>query len=227
VDLDPQRIAQEPAANLVAGAALLDDLRQRYTPGSTELDATWWPVVTAWSDAPAAWQRELFAAEVFNTLQQGLVAPTERMIQGPDAGEVISFAPMALPALAGLVLSPEPVELAPDYPAAVARHSGVGAERGAVQRVVVTAVPTSYAAAVAEDVGAHYVLRRGDGAVRQLRAESQVAPGAPDDATVIAVAGPGAHFGTWTPRTWSAGSMAGCSTTTRPAPPRPPGTGSR
>jgi len=196
------------AGNLVAGALLLDDLRATVAPDADELDAAWFPVVTAWSDAPEPWQRDLFAREVFGVLQAGLVAATDRMAVAPDDDEVVVLAPRVIPGLQDVSLAPEPSLGAPEYPGALALHGSPNtAPRpgggNAVQRIAVRALPGSYASALAAALtpggeSAHYVVSRIDGATRQLAAEAWALDGEDPAAVVLGIAGPADHAGTWT-----------------------------
>jgi len=87
-------IAADPAVGLVAGAALLDALREEHSPSADTLffDARWWAVVMAWSGTGEDWLDATYAWDVFATLQRGLSAETEQ-------GEAVFVAARFIPGL--------------------------------------------------------------------------------------------------------------------------------
>ena len=208
--LRPSDVRALPAANVLAAAALLADLR----PAGAEPtlpDAAWWPAVAVWSELDEPWLADSFAAEVFATLQRGLVAPTSEL----DL-EYVVIQPVELPDLAGLDPAVPPSGGdgygAPDYPGAARLiPSPNRAERAAaIDRVVIHSAEASWAHGLAaaldpaSGISSHYLVRRSDGEVTQLVREGRAAlhtgeGGADHDSVAITIGGGSGTPGSWTP----------------------------
>ena len=201
--LTPAFIASNRAAGLLAGATRLADLRGSVAPGADpqELDAAWWPVVTAWADTGVPWLDDAFAVDVFTATQRGVIAPTE-----DTESEFVVITPRLVPGLAEVV-----PELPPAAPSQYFGGLWVGGDAvdrtGGIGRIVVTTAEAGWVRAVL-DSDAHYVVRPSDGRVAQ-RVRHERTAGA-DDTLTIAIAGGAASPGTFTVQALEgAGRLAG------------------
>jgi hypothetical protein len=178
-------ISADPSASFVAGAALLDALRNQHAPGADSLffDARWWPVLMAWSGTGEDWLDAMYTWDVFAILQRGLSAETH-------LGEPIFVAPRLIQGLQAIDLPQAPddggerheSDSGAGYPGRAqfipAHYSNFGNSRsgglGAIDMVVIHTVEGSFSAAVGwfrdpvSDVSAHYVVRRSDGEITQM-----------------------------------------------------------
>jgi hypothetical protein len=212
-ELRPSDVRDERTANVLAAAAVLADLRDLLAPEAepTMPGADWWHVVAEYSELDEPWMADAWTAEVFATMQRGLVAATSQL----DA-EYVVIAPMAIPGLASLDVLPPPLgaEL-PDAPS-VARllespnRVDRAAGTGSIQRVVLHAVEGAWIDGIATSLdpssgwSAHYVVRRSDGEVTQLVRDGKAAlhsgSSAHDGDTIaIAIGGGSDSPGSWTP----------------------------
>jgi hypothetical protein len=176
----PMEIVADPAVSLVAGAAVLDALRDAEAPGADALffDARWWPVLEAWSGSGEDWLDGMYAWDVFATLQRGLSAETH-------LGEPLFVAPRSISGLENIDISAVPDEAGArdgaGYPGRAhfipAHYGNFGNRSGglaAIDMVVIHTVEGSYSGAIswfrnpASEVSAHYVIRRSDGQVTQM-----------------------------------------------------------
>jgi hypothetical protein len=183
-------IAADPAVGLVAGAALLDDLRKEHSPSADVLffDARWWPVLMAWSGTGENWLDATYAWDVFATLQRGLSVET-------GLGELVFVAARVISGLQDIALpdGPGQSEERDDsggpvgYPGRAqfltatnssTRPGGVGA----IDSIVIHTSEGSYTSCInwftspGNDVSsAHYVVRRSDGEVTQFVSDDRKA----------------------------------------------------
>jgi hypothetical protein len=208
-------IEADREANLIAGAALLRELRSSVAPDATdgEADASWWPVVVAWPGFDEAWLNHEFAFDVFATLQRGLYAST-------IDGDMVEIVARDMPGLADVDFIYPPsgdgtsFAAGTDYPGAarwLPAHSSNWSSRsggtGAIQRVVIHTTEGMYDGAISwfrnpsSDVSAHYVVRRSDGHITQMvrdRDRAWHAAGANADTIGIEHEGAAASASTWT-----------------------------
>ncbi len=180
--LEPELIEENRDASLVAGAAVLAELRDELVPfaGGWDLNEQWWPVLTSFSALDEPWSADEYAADVFAILQNGLSART-------SDGDLVTIEPREIPGLATITMEPPPTDEArsgggsTDYPGAarfVPAHSGNWSSRsggvGAIDKVVIHTTEGSYDGAIswfrnpASEVSAHYVIRKSDGQVTQM-----------------------------------------------------------
>lgn len=173
-------IEDERPANIFAGAAVLSALRDAENAWAGEdADASWWPVVVAWSGFSQAWMDYDFAHQVFATLQTGLGAPTIN-------GDLLTLEPRELPELADVDWINPPSSDGGDHAAAngypnaarwVPAHSSNQSYRSggtsSINRVVIHTTEGSYNGAISwfqnpsSNVSAHYVIRKSDGQITQ------------------------------------------------------------
>ena len=219
-DLRLSDVRSQPAANVLAAAALLADLGPAAAE-PTVVDAAWWPAVVEYSELDEPWLADAFAAEVFATLQRGLVAPTSQL-----DSEYVVIQPVQLPDLAWRSIEQPPAggdgHGVPDYPA-VARllPSPNRAERAAaIDRVVIHSAEGSWAHGLAglldpaSGVSSHYLIRRSDGEVTQLVRDGKAAlhtsdAGGDDDSIAITIGGGSGSPGSWTPASLEAAARLG------------------
>lgn len=175
-------IEEDRAANILAGAALLDTLRddlQPYARG-TQLDERWWPVAVAFADLSPGWLADAHTFDVFRTLQDGLEVPSG------DGAETFVLDPRSMAGLADITLRSAPSDDAGAYsgsaqypgarwvPASSSNQSARSGGEGAIRRVVLHTTEGSYAGAISwfqnssSSVSAHFVVRRSDGEVTQM-----------------------------------------------------------
>ena len=211
---DPEAIEADRELNLIAGALLLDELRDQLAPSANgEADAAWWPVVTEFPGFAEEWLGHEFAFDVFATMQRGLMATTAD-------GDVVVIEPRELPGLADVdfVHPPSGGDTAfaagTDYPGAArflpAHSSNFSSRSGgtsAIRRVVIHTTEGTYDGAISwfrnssSDVSAHYVVRRSDGHITQMvrdRDRAWHAAGANSDTIGIEHEGAAASPSTWT-----------------------------
>jgi hypothetical protein len=209
-DLRLSDVRSVPAANVLAAAALLDQLRPAGAE-PTVVDSAWWPAVVEYAGLDEPWLADAFAAEVFATLQRGLIASTSQL----EAGYVV-IQPVPLSDLAGLEVEQPPTggdgHGGPDYPS-VARllPSPNRTDRSAaIDRVVIHSVEASWAHGLAaaldpsSGVSSHYLVRPSDGEVTQLVRDGKAALHTSDDGNhhdsiAISVGGGSGSPGSWTP----------------------------
>ncbi len=202
------RLEADRAGDVLAGAALLHAQRVSVAPAAAALDADWWAPVAAFPGLSRPGLGDVFASEVFEVLQRGLVAPTATAADRPEP-DVIVVAPRRvgdLPA-APDVFSGEPTQ----YPLAIGfAPASSAAPRvpgpAAIERIELRPTHGSWAAALdayaGGPVGAHFLVRRSDGAVVQTASSEQVVAtvdGADHDAVVVGLAAPADGFAQWTP----------------------------
>jgi hypothetical protein len=190
--LTEAQLRTDAAANLVAGAALLAELRDDVAPSAhpAEIDAAWWPVLTAWADTGEAWLDDAFALDVFGALQRGVIAPTDRV---EDANVLI--APRTVPGLDLLTPDAGPANPAA-YPGAVKIGASAPARAVDVARIDLVSAEATWVRALAAPPRGHYVVRASDGWVAEQVADDLEA-GAPDAVTVVTTGGV-ASPGAWT-----------------------------
>ena len=214
VGLPPGRIMTEREAGLVAGAALLADIRDQIAPQAhpAQLERAWWDVVTAASGLGTRWLNDQFASEVFAVVQRGLVAPTEDL----------EHEHVVIPATELAWLQDVEVAIPPggdsndfsggaDYPGAARfvaspHHSSRSAS---IRKIVIHTTEGSYGSAVSwfqnpsSNVSAHYVVRKSDGEVTQMVRNTRKAwhaYGGNNDSIGIEHEGAAASPSTWTPQ---------------------------
>ncbi len=171
----------ERAPNVMAGAAILDHLRNEIAPDAPadHVDVRWWPVVVAWSEFGAEWLDHDFAREVFRSLQLGL---EETAVDG----QPVSLAPRRVPGLEDVEFVAPPLgddeaRSTLGYPgrarftaASSSNQSYRSGGAGAINRIVIHTTEGSYNGAISwfqnssSNVSAHYVIRRSDGEVTQM-----------------------------------------------------------
>ncbi|MEE2830186.1 MAG: peptidoglycan recognition family protein, partial [Myxococcota bacterium] len=179
--LSVEQISEEREAGMVAGAALLDELRREIDPSASAafFDARWWPVVVAFADSDDEWIDAQFALEVFSTLQRGFEVED-------GEGQPVVLVPREIPGLSEVLLPNAPAdsearEGGSGYPARsqfLAAHSSNYSNRSggtsSIDSIVIHTIEGSHPSAVswfrnpASDVSAHYVVKRSDGAVTQM-----------------------------------------------------------
>ena len=186
------QIVTNPAANLLAGAALLDALRQTVSPKAhpAEIDAAWWPVLTAWADTGEPWLGDAFALDVFGALQHGMIAPTDRL-----EDEFVVIAPRVVPGLDLVMPTPGP-DGAAVYRGAMKIGASAPTRTAAVDRIVLVSAEASWVQALSVTPRGHYVVRTSDGRVAEHVSDDREA-GAPDGVTVVTTGGV-ASPGAWT-----------------------------
>ncbi len=190
--LTEEQIRVDVAANLVAGAALLAELREVVAPEAhpAEIDAAWWPVLAAWADTGEPWLDDAFALDVFGALQRGLIAPTDRVDD-----EYVLVTPQAVPGLD--LVSPNPGPSGPaTYPGAMNVDASAPVRVATVARIELVSAETSWVRALSGAPLGHYVVRTSDGRVAEHVSDEREA-GAPDAVTVV-TAGGVASPGGWT-----------------------------
>jgi len=189
----------ERSGGLVAGAALIDHLRNQVAPEAhpAEADASWAPVVQAWPEVHAPWLRQAFVDEIYAVLQGGLIAATEDT-NTRDEPDIVVVAPRSIPALSGLQPIPWPMsDHPPEYPAALRLPSPQVSLSGStpISRIELRLTERSWSESAADilagdpDALAHYLVRRADGLVSQFVWEERRLPDSPPGTVVIAVAG--------------------------------------
>lgn len=212
--LSADAIAHERDAGVLAGAALLSELRDGVAPDAPadHVSAEWWEVVAAWPQLEEPWMGYDYARDVFRTLQMGADAITEE-------GETLTIRPRRIPGLADVAYVPPPtgtVERStvgwPGRTRFYGAHSGNQSSRSggtsAVQRVVLHTTEGSYNGAISwfrnnsSNVSAHYVIRKSDGEVTQMVGDDRKAWHAcrnNNDTIGIEHEGAAASASTWTP----------------------------
>jgi hypothetical protein len=175
------KISSEREAGMIAGAALLDELRQQIDPGASGviLDARWWPIVAAFADTDDEWINAQFALDIFGVLQRGF--------EVEDAlGRLVVLSPKHVPGLTEVVLPPPPSgsearDGGSGYPARAqflaAHSSNFGSRSGgtsSIDSIVIHTIEGSHSSAIhwfqnpSSNVSAHYLVKRSDGAVTQM-----------------------------------------------------------
>ncbi len=212
--LDPALVAQDRAAGLLAGAAILEQLRAEHAPDAQPdlADERWWPALEAWADLGEDWLDDELAFAVFETLQRGQVAQTAE-------GDEVVIEARDLPGLAAIELAEPPSEGearsgSVDYPGArwVAASSDNQSTRSggtaAIEKVVLHTIEGTAASAISwfrnadSGVSAHYVVRRSDGQVTQMVRDADKAWHCYDgngDSVGIEHEGHAHSSSTWTP----------------------------
>jgi len=213
--LSEEIIREDRAANVLAGAAILAEMRDGWAASTTSgtVDAGWWPAVVEWADFDVEWLAHDFAKDVFQTLQRGLEVET-------TDGDLVRIAAREIPGLQDVffVRSPESgsgsFSTSTDYPAAsrfMAAHSSNFSSRsggtGAIRRVVIHTTEGSYDGAISwfrnasANVSAHYVLRKSDGEVTQMVPDANKAwhvCGSNNDTIGLEHEGASSNPATWT-----------------------------
>ena len=196
--LSEEQIRADVTANLVAGAALLADLREEVAAEAhpAEIDAAWWPVLAAWADTGAPWLDDAFALDVFGALQRGLIAPTDRL-----EDEYVLVTPRAVPGLDLVSPTPGPSDPA-TYPGAMNVDASAPARAAAVGRIELVSAEASWVRALSGPPLGHYVVRTSDGRIAEHVSDDREA--GPADAVTVVTAG-----GTASPGAWTVQSMEG------------------
>ncbi len=190
--LSEDQIRAEPAANLVAGAALLAELRADLAPTAhpAEIDGVWWPVLTAWADTGIDWLDDAYALDVLGALQHGVISPTDRL-----EDEYVLIAPRFVSGLDSITPTPGPAGAAA-YPGAMNINAQGPARTAVVERIELVSAEGSWVDALAAAPQGHYVVRTSDGRIAEHTSEDREA-GAPDAITVVTTGGV-ASPGAWT-----------------------------
>jgi len=190
--LSQERIRAEPGANLVAGAALLAELREDIAPEAhpAEIDATWWPVLTAWSDTGESWLDDAFALDVFGAIQRGVISPTDRI-----EDEYMLIAPQLVPGLDLITPVAGPGGLSA-YPGAMSLGATAPPRASEVERIELVSAERSWARALSTTPSGHYVVRTSDGRIAE-QVSDELRAGAPGAVTIVMTGGV-ASPGSWT-----------------------------
>ena len=178
--LTAESIRRDAESGLVAGAALISELRDAHAPDAEGrfLNARWWDVVAQWIGSGNEGVDALYSWDVFATLQRGLDFST-------PSGEAVVVAPYMLPGLQDIDMPEIPGTSdareihgypgrARFTPASSSNYSGRSGGLAAIDSVIIHTVEGSYAGAISwfrnpgSDVSAHYVVRKSDGEVTQM-----------------------------------------------------------
>lgn len=178
--LAAERIRHDAEAGLVAGAALVSELRDRHAPSAEGrfLSARWWDVVARWVGSGNEGVDALYAWDVFATLQRGLDFST-------PSGEAIVVAPHVLPGLQDIDMPEIPGTSdareihgypgrARFTPASASNYSSRAGGTSSIDSVIIHTTEGSYAGTISwfrnpsSEVSAHYVVRKSDGEVTQM-----------------------------------------------------------
>ncbi|GDX83119.1 hypothetical protein LBMAG42_49300 [Deltaproteobacteria bacterium] len=172
-DQSAGEVTDDPAANLLAGAALLAEraaFEAARTGEPVDTLEEWYPVVAAFAGVEDPLVADGFADQVFDVIQRGLVFTT-------DDGEIIEIDPQVTlwrhSQVAGSGRANKFV------PAASSNYTN--GSRSSVSKVVVHTTQGSYSGTVSwfqnasASVSAHYVVRSSDGEITQMVGEEDIA----------------------------------------------------
>ncbi len=190
--LTEEQIRTDPAGNLLAGAALLAELKEDIAPEAhpAEIDAAWWPVLTAWADTGVPWLDDAFALDVFGALQHGLIAATDQL-----EDEYVLVVPRILQGLELVTPTAGPGGPA-TYPGAMDIGASAPTRSADIERIELVSAEASWVEALAGAPQGHYVVRTSDGRVAEHVSDDREA-GATDAVTVLTTGGV-ASPGAWT-----------------------------
>jgi hypothetical protein len=210
-------IEDERDASILGGAAVLDALRDELVPNADvqRPDGTWWEVLVDYAGLEPEWLAHDWATDVMRTLQVGLVAQDVN-------GDVLRIEPWTLPSLALVRYVNPPLDSSSAHsgtdgypsrarfvPANSSNQSSRSGGTNAIERVVLHTTEGSYSGAISwfqnpsSDVSAHYVIRKNDGEVTQMVADSDKAWHAcsnNNDTLGIEHEGASSNPSTWTPQ---------------------------